>query len=54
MSPRPLPSENAPFEPALALARVGQLREAIEAITPLWKYSASFICVDRCFPSSAR
>jgi tetratricopeptide (TPR) repeat protein len=32
MSPRPLPSENAPFEPALALARMGQLREAIEAI----------------------
>jgi tetratricopeptide (TPR) repeat protein len=33
MSPRPLPSENVPFEPALALARVGQLREAIEAIS---------------------
>jgi len=32
MSPRPLPSENAPFEPALALARAGQLAEAIEAI----------------------
>jgi len=32
MSPRPLPSENAPFEPALALARVGQLKEAVEAI----------------------
>jgi tetratricopeptide (TPR) repeat protein len=32
MRPRPLPSENAPFEPALALARVGQLRESIEAI----------------------
>jgi len=32
MSPRPLPSENAPFEPALALARAGQLAESIEAI----------------------
>lgn len=32
MSPRPLPSENAAFEPALAQARAGQLAEAIEAI----------------------
>jgi len=33
MSPRPLPSENAPFEPALALARAGQLAESVEAVT---------------------
>ena len=32
MSPRPLPSENAPFEPALALAREGRLDEALEAL----------------------
>ena len=32
MSPRPLPSENAPFEPALALARAGRLDEALAAV----------------------
>lgn len=32
MSPRPLPSENAPFEPALALAREGRLEEACDAV----------------------
>jgi tetratricopeptide (TPR) repeat protein len=32
MTPRPLPSENAPFEPALALAREGRLEEALEAL----------------------
>jgi len=33
MSPRPLPSENAPFEPALALAREGRLDEALGALS---------------------
>jgi tetratricopeptide (TPR) repeat protein len=33
MSPRPLPSENAPFEPALALAREGRLDDALEALS---------------------
>ena len=32
MSPRPLPPENAPFEPALALAREGRLDEAFAAL----------------------
>ncbi len=32
MSPRPLPSENAPFESALALAREGRLDEAYDAL----------------------
>jgi tetratricopeptide (TPR) repeat protein len=32
MSPRPLSSENAPFEPALALAREGHFDEALEAL----------------------
>ena len=33
MSPRPLPSENVPFEPALALAREGRLDEALDALS---------------------
>jgi tetratricopeptide (TPR) repeat protein len=33
MSPRPLPSENVPFEPALALAREGRLDEAFDALS---------------------
>ena len=33
MSPRPLPSENAPFEPALALAREGRLEEALDLLS---------------------
>src|SRR5262245_58702662 len=33
MSPRPLPSENAPFEPALALAREGRLDEAFDTLS---------------------
>lgn len=32
MTPRPLPSENAPFEPALSLAREGRLEEAFDAL----------------------
>jgi tetratricopeptide (TPR) repeat protein len=32
MTPRPLPSENAPFEPALSLAREGRLEEACDAL----------------------
>lgn len=35
MTPRPLPSENAPFEPALALARDGRLDDALEALAAL-------------------
>ena len=32
MSPRPLPTETAPFEPALALAREGRMSEALSAL----------------------
>lgn len=35
MTPRPLPSENVPFEPALALARDGRLDDALEALAAL-------------------